>query len=226
MTINRYHIQVLIVEAVALIVVCLVAFVVAWVRTLPESGRAEAFMQDFTKLEVGKSTFEDAKRAALKHGGQPEPGSGLCTYEACVFQFLYQNKPLSSTYVVPYVGFIGTLVLKNGVLAERDIHYVRYSKRPFAYNVREMVLAEGNSPQAQGMRRLIGFRRMNVDSAGIPSVVSVGLSPSTSADERRRAYALDVSCLSKLFGCGGPSAFFPHNFPYQGPPLQTDTETW
>jgi hypothetical protein len=183
-------------------------------------------MQDVTKLEIGKSTFEDAKMAAQKHGGQPEPGSGPCTYEACVFQFLYQNKPLSSTYVVPYVGLIGTIVVTNGVLTERDIHYARHSKRPFAYNVREMVLPEGNTPEAQGIRSLVGFKRMNVDTAGVPSAVSVGLSPSTSADERRRAYALNLSCLSKLFGCGNASAFFPYDIPYHGQPYQTHAETW
>jgi len=68
MIINKYHIQVLTVEAVALVVVCLVAFVVASVRTLPESGRAAAFMRDFTDLDVGKSIFEDAKVLAQRHG--------------------------------------------------------------------------------------------------------------------------------------------------------------
>jgi hypothetical protein len=220
MTINKYHIQVLTVEAIALIVVCLVAFVVAWVRTLPESGRAAAFMRDFTDLEVGKSTFEDAKVLAQRHGGKPEPGSGPCTYEGCTFQFLYENKPLSSTHVVPYVGFLGTMVVKNGVLAERYIHYVRYSKRPFAYNVDEM------TPEARGTRGLMGLARMQVDTAGLAGAISIGLAPSSSADQRRRAYALNLSCLSRLFGCGGPSEIFPNNIPYKGPPVQTRTENW
>jgi hypothetical protein len=47
MIINKYHIQVLTVEAIALAVLCFVSFVVPWVRTLPESGRAAAFMRKF-----------------------------------------------------------------------------------------------------------------------------------------------------------------------------------
>jgi hypothetical protein len=229
MAINKYYVQVLAVEAAAILLAGSIAFVIMWARTLSESSRAQAFLTDVTKLEVGKSTFEDAKVVARKDGGIPwwvSDNSMQCTYEICAFRFLFENKPLTSTHLVPYVGLIGTVLVEKGVVTERQINYFRYSKRPFAYNVREMVLPEGDSPQAKGMRRLIGFRRINVDNAGIPSAVSVGLSPSISSDKRTRAYALDVSCLSKLFGCGDPSAFFPHNIPYQGPPLQTDTQTW
>jgi hypothetical protein len=229
MVVNKYHVQVLVAEAAAILLAGCITFIVMWARTLSESTRAQAFLADVTKLEVGKSTFEEAKILARKYGGIPwwvSDNSMQCTYERCEFQFIFENKPLTSTHLVPYIGLIGTIFVKNGVVTERQISYFRYAKRPFAYNVRETVLPPGDTPEARGMRRLIGFRRMKVDRAGIPSAVSIGLSPSSSSEERRRAYTLNISCLSKIFGCSGPSAIFPSAIPYQGPPLQTDTETW
>lgn len=229
MILNRYHLQMLVVETAALFLAGCVTFVVMWRRTLPESSRAEAFLTDVTKLEVGKSTFEDAKTLARKYGGIPwwvSDNSMQCTYQRCDFRFVFENKPLTSTHFVPYVGFIANVGVKNGAVTERHIHYARHSKRPFAYNVRETVLPDGDTPEAQAMRRLIGFRRMNVDKEGIPSAVSIDLEPSTSADERSRAYALNLSCLSKILGCSGPAAIFPSSIQYQGVPYQTQTETW
>jgi hypothetical protein len=239
--INKYHVQVLVVEAAAIVLAACAAFIVMWARTLSESSRAQAFLTDVTKLQVGKSTLEDAKLIAQKHRGLVEPGSGPCGYEACTFEFIFENKPLSSTYIephigfiggievrtgVPYVGLIGALDVRNGVVTKRQIGYFRYGKRPFAYNVWEMVLPEGNATEAEAMRRRIGLKRMKVDSAGIPSAVSVDFEPSISADEKRRAYAINVSCLSKIFGCSGPAAIFPSAIPYRGIPYQTNTQTW
>lgn len=226
MRINKYHIQVLLIEAIAAALVCCTIFVIAWVRTLSQPSRAQAFLNDFTKLEVGKSTFEKAESLAQKHGGQVEPGSGPCTYEACVFRFVFENKPLTSTHLVPYIGLIGTIVVKDGVVARRYINYFRHAKRPFAYNVMEALLPPSDTPEGRGMRMMIGLSRMNVDPEGIPSAVSISMESPSSADQRRRAYALDVSCLSRLFGCGGPSAIFPQDIPYHGVPFQTHTDAW
>jgi hypothetical protein len=229
MTINKSQIQVLIVEAAAVVLAACIAFAIMWARTLPESNRAQAFLEDFMNLAVGKSTFEEARFIARKHGGIPwwvSDNSMQCTYQRCELRFVFENKPLTSTHLIPYTGLVGTITVKDGVVTERHIHYVRYARRPFAYNVRETVLPSGDTPEARGMRSLMGFRRMKVDSAGIPSAVSVGLHPSSSADEKRRAYALNVSCLSKVFGCSGPSAIFPSSIPYRGIRYETDTATW
>lgn len=214
------------VEAAVILLAGCVILIVMWARTLSESTRAQAFLTDITRLEVGRSTLEDAEAVAQKHGGRIASGTGPCTYEACKFQFLFENKPFTSTHLVPYTGLIGTLFVKNGVVTERQIGYFRYARRPFVYNVRETMFPAGDTPEAEAMKRLIGLRRMKVDKEGIPSAVSIDLEPSTSIDERNRAYALNVSCLSKVFGCNRPSAIFPSAIRYQGPPLQTHTPTW
>jgi hypothetical protein len=200
-----------------------------WARTLSQSNSARAFLSDIVKLKVGESTFSEAKLVAEKHGGIPwwvNCTSMQCRYERCQFRFVFENKPLTSTHLVPYIGLIGTLVVENGVVTDRDLDYFRYSRRSFSYHVEELVLVAGNSPGAQGIRGLMGFRRMNVDAAGIPSAVSIGLSQLTRAEERQRAYSIDVSCLSKIFGCSGPSAIFPLSISYRGTRYQSHAETW
>lgn len=229
MRINKYHIQVLVVEVVAVTLVCCTIFVIAWARTLSQPSRAQAFLKDFTKLEIGKSTFDEAKSVAEKHRGIPwwiSEDSMRCTYQSCVFRFVFENKPLTSTHLVPYVGLIGTIAVKDGIVVRRYVSYFCSARRHVAYNVMEALLPLGNTPEGRGMKMMIGLRRMNVDPKGIPSDVSIGMGPSSSADQRRRAYALDVSCLSRLFGCNNPSAIFPANIPYRGVPFQTPTDAW
>lgn len=234
----------LVVEASAILLVASIAFAVMWVRTLSQAVRARAFLSDVIKLEVGKSTLEDAETLAQRHGGIPwwvGCDSMQCTYQRCEFRFVFENKPLSSTYIephagfisglqvrtgIPYVGLIADLSIKNGVLVGRHISYVRYSKRSFAYDVREWLPASANTPEAEGMKLSEGLHRMIVDQDGIPSAVSIYFEPSISPDQKVRAYAINVSCLSKIFGCAGPSDIFPAGIPYRGTPYQTDTETW
>jgi len=225
MYINKYHVQVLVVEAVAVVLAGLIAFVVLWARTLSQAPRAEAFLREFTRLDVGKSTFEDAKSLAREYGGIPwwvSDNSMQCTYQRCVFRFVFENKPLTSTHLVPYTGLNADLFVKDGTIVGRDIHYFRVSKREFSYYV-----SESTSPAVtpQGIR-MTGLARMRVDPKGVPSAVSIRLDPSSSEDQKRRAYLIDSSCLSRVLGCGGPSAIFPAAIPYRGEAVQTETEAW
>lgn len=229
MRINRYHVQVLAAEVGVVVVACVVIFVVAWVRTLSQNARAQAFLHDVTELEIGKSTFNDARSVAQKYGGIPwwvNDSSMQCTYERCAFRFVFENKPLTSTHVVPYVGLVGTLTIKDGIVVNRSISYSRYARRPFAYNVIEAVVPQGDTLQARGVRAMMGLTRMEVDPEGTPSAVTIGLEPSASYDERRRAYALNLSCLSRILGCGTASAIFPADIPYRGVAAQTRSLTW
>jgi hypothetical protein len=241
---NKSHVQVLAVEVSAAILIGCIIFAVMYVRTLSQSTRARAFLSDMMKLEVGKSTFEDARILAQRYGGIPwwtNYDSMQCMYQRCRFRFVFENKPLSSMHIephigfisgfelstgIPYIGLIGDLDIRDGVLVGRNINYARNSKRSFTYNVRELLPALDNTPQAEAMRWSIGLKRMNVDQDGIPSAVSIDFEPSTNSDQRVRAYAIDVSCLSKIFGCASPSDIFPASIPYRGTPYQTRTEKW
>lgn len=229
MRVNKYRIPTLLAGLIAVALIGLSMFVViAWRLTLPQQSGAEAFLRDVTKLEIGQSTFEETKEIARRHGGVPwweNNDSMLCTWDDCAFRFVFENKPLTSTRLVAYVRLVGTLTVKNGVLVGRDIQYTRRPRKAelFTYNVTESSLPTSERAQRRGMT---GLWRMIVDKKGIPSVISIYLQPSSGADQRRRAYALDLSCLSRIFGCQGPAAIFPSNIPYQGEAAQTHSETW
>lgn len=223
--INKYHVQVLVVEFGMAILAASVIFVAVWVRTLPQSPRAQAFIADFEQLDVGRSTFEQVDAIAHKHGGVPwwsNDGSMRCTRESCAFEFVFENKPLSSVHLVPWTGLTFYLKIENGVLIEKSLSYHRHAQKPMAYNVSE----RQSTSERRGINGALGLTRMNVNSEGIPYAVSIDLGPTESAEKRKLAYAIDTSCLSKLFNCNSPSAFFPTGIPYRGGPYQTYTEKW
>lgn len=230
MALNKYHLQVLTIEAGAILLAGCIAFMVMWARTLPQSKRAQAFLSDFLMLEVGKSTFSDARTLTERYGGIPwwvGNDSMQCTSERCVFRFVFENKPLSSTRVVPWTGLFATIDVRRGIVVGRYLDYMRYAKRPLSYHVAEVAAPEGvDTSLVAPVKSLMGFKRTNVDGKGTPSVISIGFEPPADPDKKRRAYALDLACLSRILGCGGPSAIFPPTIPYQGAPYQTNTQAW
>jgi hypothetical protein len=63
-------------------------------------------LHDLLELNVGNSTFEDAQALAQKHGGIPwriSDNGMRCTWQRCSFKFLFENKPLPSTHLIPHV---------------------------------------------------------------------------------------------------------------------------
>jgi hypothetical protein len=214
----------------SLLILYLLVLSLTWVLTLPERTRAGAFLQDFTKLEPGKSSFADAQQLAKKYGGFPDyvaTNDMRCTFQKCVFTFIFENKPLTSSRFARYTELVGSVFIRDGVFIGREITYGRDGgRRPsMEYDVVEAPMfnaadgtVHGQSPE--------GLWRLNVNDKGMPYVVRVTLSPSSSEDVRRRAYALDLSCLAGLFGCNSPSALFPHGIEYRGTPYQTHSDTW
>jgi hypothetical protein len=227
--INKYHIQVLVVEASILLLAGLITFVVLWARTVRQRDRAEEFLQEVTKLEVGKSTFLEAQLLTRKYGGIPWYTTSedmRCTFQWCELRFVFENRPLTSARLVRYVELIGTVSVKDGVVWGREIDYGRENGRVHQseYDVIERPLwREDRLSHGQHER---GLWRLKVDASGIPSVVVVRLGLSSSADQRKRAYSFDLSCLAKLWGCDSPPAMFPPDIPYRGTPGQTYSDTW
>jgi len=213
--------------SLTLIVICLVEFGMLWGLTIRGRNRAQAFLSDVVKLELGKATFAEAQQLALKHGGIPANDGLRCSSESCVFRFVFENKPLTSARLVPYTRFSSMVSVKNGLVVERDILYERQPNRsdPFAYSLTDNSLSSDN--QWWQHFRQTGLWRLNVDERGVPRLLQVSLGPSSTADQRKRAYALDLSCLSRLFGCNSPTAVFPPDIPYRATPYyQTRSETW
>jgi hypothetical protein len=211
------------------IVVCWVVIGVIWGLTLRQKSRAEQFLQQLTNLELGKSTFAEAQQIALKYRGFPwyaDSGDMRCTFQRCELRFIFQNKPLTSFHLARYVELIAVISVKDGIIVGRDVVYARETGRyfPFQYNVIDR--ASWNDGPVSNINQTVGLARLKVNDTGIPSTVMVRLGPSSTADQRNRAYAFNLSCLARFLDCDDPSAFFPSGIPYRGEPSQTHSENW
>lgn len=227
---NKCHWQVLCVEAAIVVFAACVVFTVAWTRTLSQPRRAQAFLADFTSLELGKSTMEQAQSLARKHGGIPwfiSTDSMQCSYQRCAFHFVFENRPLTTTHLVPYTELVADVSVEQGIVVARELHYARHNKRPLTYDVVEAIPpALGTVDEKSWKRTHSGIMRLNVDLDGIPSTILVGLQPSSPTDQKKRAYSLDLSCLARIFGCNGLTSYVPPGVPFQGGPYQSLIEEW
>ncbi|HKM80314.1 MAG TPA: hypothetical protein VJY15_05070 [Candidatus Acidoferrum sp.] len=229
MKINKYHFQVLVVEAGLLLLAGLVTFVVVWVRTVQQKHRADAFLQDVLKLEVGKSTLEEALKLAQKFGAMPwyvNSDDMRCTYQRCELRFVFENRPLTSVHLVRYVELIGTVSVKNGLVVGRELDYGREAGRyeEFEYGVMEHLWSQEDHVPRSWIES--GMWRLKVREDGIPRILRVTIGPTSTPDQRKRAYALDLSCLDNLFGCNNPAAMFPPGIAYRGTAFQTHSNDW
>lgn len=196
-----------------LLIVLFAAIGILYARAIPHRTRAQAFLREFVQLTPGQSTFAEAQRVAREYGGIPwyvdNCGNMTCTFQKCVLAFQFDNMPLSYVPRVGYTRFFASINVKNGMVVGSDVAYERSA---FAYEV----FYTGQLPI--GWR--YGLRRLKVDANGTPRVLQVILGPSSSQQLRKRAYSIDLSCLARLWGCGGPSAVYPSGLHYLGPSYQ------
>lgn len=208
----------------SVVIVCFLVLSSVWILTLRERNRAEQFLQDVLKLNPGKSSFVEAQQLAIKYNGIPwytATNDMNCTFQRCNFRFEFTNKPLTVTRITRFVDLVGWVYVRDGLVVGREIDYAR---DPFLYSVIEApVWNEDGTEQRQSEG---GLRRLNVDNNGMPSVVQITLDSSTTMDERQRAYSLDLSCLTTVFGCHSPSAMYPRDIKYLGSPYQSHSNAW
>lgn len=196
----------------ALMVVVFATIGILYARTIPHRSRAEAFLREFVQLTPGQSTFEQAQHVAREYGGIPwyvdNCGNMTCTFQKCVLAFQFDNMPLSYVPRVGYTRLFAAITVKNGTVVGSD---VAYEGSAFGYEV----FYTGQLPRGWQY----GVNRLKVDAHGTPHVLQVVLGPSSSQQLKRRAYSIDLSCLAKLWRCGGPSAVYPSGLDYLRPPF-------
>src|SRR2546421_7168057 len=192
--------------------ISLLAIVVLWGLTILEKSRAEAFLRGFTKLVVDKSPYAEAQSLAHEYGGEPwfvDKEDMRCNFQKCELRFVFENKPLSSFRLVRYVALVGTVSVKNGIVVGRSISYSRDSKDYYQFVYQVMESSTQVEHDVSSHQETSGLSRLKVDSMGVPSSVWVKLDNSSTSDKRSRAYALNLSCMSKLVDCNSPSSMFP-----------------
>jgi hypothetical protein len=174
---------------------------------------AQAFLDDFTALKLGESSFSDAQRLARQFRGIPwyvASDDMSCTPLRCSFAFKFENTPLSYVPFVHHTELFVVISVKDGLIVGRQLEYERNTRRDYYF--RYLVFDTAQPSTEHGWSP--GTLRLKVDPRGIPHVLQVNLGPLSTAVERKAAYALDLSCLARLHGCGIPPAFYPPGIPY------------
>ena len=171
-----------------------------------QRDRAQAFLRDLTNLRLGDSTFTDAQRLAEEYKGKPWGISSqdtTCSAQHCNFKFSFDNRPLSYLPWVRRVALGAGISVTDGHVVGREVDYERdtHSYYEFVYIVQEST--QHKDPHQYGVKKF------KLDAQGTPHVIEVTLGPTSAPEDRKRAYALDLSCLARLHDCDTASAIFP-----------------
>jgi hypothetical protein len=204
-----------------LLIAALLMLGILYLLTTPHRSRARALLHDLSELKLGTSTFADAQRIAQQYGGIPwyvTPTDMTCTFQKCELAFQVDNLPLSYVPGVGYTRFFALVGVKNGIVVGREIDYERVSRVGGYFRY---VIFDSQGPPPSGWA--YGVWRLKIDSGdsrGVPHVLQVELGPRSSDELRERAYSVSLSCLARLYGCGGPAAIYPSGLNYLGPSTQ------
>ena len=187
--------------AVFIIVICGLGVAVDSVST--KRRHAELLVRRMVRLKLGVSSFTEARVLAEEYSGKPESDGSKsegCSAQACTFTFVIDNKPLNYIPGVGAVQFVATLGVKDGYVIEQQINYTILNSTgvDFAY-----LLIDHLDPPG------LEVQRLRMDTNGMPHVLKVNLGQSATADERRRAYSIGLSCLARLRACRNAAAVFP-----------------
>lgn len=170
-------------------------------------GAAYDCLQATGSLQLGISTFVDARRIADIYGGHPWSGPGreaTCTAQDCLFRFVFENSLLNHLQNGRKLSFIVGVHVKDGHVMSRELDYSMMATTRISQFI--YVLSDRLTPiTSQGYE----LKRLQVDGHDVPHLIEVNLGPTAPLEVRRHAYSLDLSCLGKVKGCDTGSSIFP-----------------
>jgi hypothetical protein len=186
----------------AVFVVVLFTFGVVADWVFHKRSRAELLLRSITELRLGTSAFTEARELAQEYGGKSQRGGSErgCSAQACTFTFVIDNRPLNYIPGVRGVRFVAAIGVKDGYVTSREVDYaiMNSTDLDFMYTVLDHL------ESAKGLE----VRKLNLDPMGRPHILKVTLGRSATADERQRAFSIQLSCFARLRGCNDAAAVF------------------
>lgn len=157
------------------------------------------FLSDARNLRVGQSTYEDVLRIRAKYRSRSLNDLGSCDQNSCETGFSGGNKWLYHLGLVPGAVFIGGLTVRQGVLVKISATYA--CNPGYDANTEETV---GGSPVSA-----YEVRHKQAVSALVYKSIWVHITSAATPAQRERAYAYNLSCLTKLGGCKDANEILP-----------------
>jgi len=179
--------------------------------------RAEKLLEDIRTLRPGQSTRADVERIMWQHGGGPSGATAsFCSPSDGAYGVWVGSQTLNrigrSAPLLRYLGLrqwgtTGTVILREG-----QVCFVQYAvgmAGPIGkldWNIDTELLPDEDIDISMGQpaRYKVNTR----DYKGVRRVHSE-LTPKATAEERRRAFTYDFSCLTSMRGCQQPCEFSP-----------------
>jgi hypothetical protein len=189
--------------------VVVVAAFALFVLVTYQRHRASVFLHDFASLQIGKPTFAEVQNLARRYGAKAS-GSRLqdpCSMHDCVFDFIFKNWLLNHLQGQRQISLTASVVVKDGYVTGSELDYsilATSADRQFMYLLFDRMTPESDRGYAikQGM----------VNAQGMAHIVEVHLGPNVSAEVRKRAYSVDLGCLSRVNGCNSLGDILPVNW--------------
>ena len=198
---------------------CMAVLGVFYGIALSHRDRARAFLNRFSSLKLGESTFADAQQLARDYGGvtwDVSTENVKCTFQKCAFAFKFENVPLNYIPYIHHTEFVADIVVKDGIIVGRQLEYEHNSRSNYYF--RYVIFDDMH--HVDKPHDWYGTWRLGVDDRGIAHEVQIRLGSASTEALRNRAYSISLSCLARLYDCRAPSAFYPSGTPYAGTPSQ------
>ena len=178
----------------------LVLAVIAAVVTHQPTRNAQRFMKDLMHLEVGKSSFTDALDLSKRYGGiewKVNDSPEKCTPERCYLAFPFENTWLHRLHLAPRIVLMAIVGVENGQVRSRLVGFASATRTPSI----EVFANERLAFSSGEAYRIVSY-------SAVPRL-GIELTPLATSDQRQRAYAFNLSCLSKIGGCGDAGELLP-----------------
>jgi len=205
--------------------------------------KAERLLHDIRQLQVGKSTFADARAKIVGHGGGISPyNSSGCSPARCTFEVSLEHYPVPRRALSWLIGLMSdqmafrvvhvftclglqdwqagsTVQVDGGIVSTVDF---RVLVRDRGDSVLGRTTYEFRAVPAylqDGMgQRSYSVNPYNITTFGGGEGIESYLTPLASTEEIDRAFDLDFDCLTRLGGCTSlcqmaPLEENPHNAP-------------
>jgi hypothetical protein len=205
--------NVLIIASAAMIVA--LASTWGWYRTQSSllRQRAKQLLENSLSIQVGRSSFAEVEQLGRRIHAK---ANGECTPVSCQLRAAVTNEALPRMWRKSLTLFSVTLVVKNGLLAERNYSYIVDSATKQSFVTLSEARHEGKEGAVDPRQYPIVNRQWGGGVEKWRLWVAIG--PNSSEKERMSFLDFDFRCLSRYHGCRDAQELLP-SYDWGKPPV-------
>jgi hypothetical protein len=185
--------------------IILVVLVIAVASVLIVASRqqrlARAFMAELQTVQVGSGDVKVMRELRDKCGPGCSQSGGHCDEDSCELIFGFDNSPFWQLRAAPMTHLGGSVALHKNV--------IDYEAVVYRVSCGGQLWSGANITQFPASQTETPFQLSVGPAGGRPPFLTVRMTSAASAEERTRAFDLNLLCLSRIGGCSGVSELAP-----------------